>query len=243
MTNFKTASHKKTKILLLLTALPLLAFLAFLFYKRQEAFIAFLTANTDRIRIWAGQHPLLAALFLILAQVFQVFLAIIPAGPFQLAAGYAFGSIYGTLISMIGSALGSILVYYLVKMYGKRFISLFFTEEKINQFLPEKLDRKWEILMVLIYLIPGSPKDLLAYIAGLTNTHQALWIFVFIFGRIPSILISSFSGNALSQQQYKTAVILMIILGIFSCLGYYIYKSLLKNKEKEQAKKQAHKWR
>ena len=224
MTYFKAVRHKKLKIV----------FLVFLFYKRQETLAAFLSANTDRIRIWAGQHTLLAASFLILAQVLQVFLAIIPAGPFQLAAGYAFGSVYGTLISLIGSAVGSILVYYLVKIYGKRVVSLFFSEEKINQFLPEKLDRKWEILMVLIYLIPGSPKDLLAYLAGLTNTHQALWIFIFIFGRVPSILISSFSGNALGQQQYKTAVILLIILGCLSCLGYFVYNYLLKNKENKR---------
>ena len=234
MTNFKTIQHKKLKLFLFLTALPLLILLAFLFYRRQEAFIVFLTANTKHIRIWAGQHTLLAVSVLIFAQVFQVFLAIIPAGPFQLAAGYAFGSVYGTLISLIGSAVGSILVYYLVKIYGKRVVSLFFSEEKINQFLPEKLDRKWEILMVLIYLIPGSPKDLLAYLAGLTNTHQALWIFIFIFGRVPSILISSFSGNALGQQQYKTAVILLIILGCLSCLGYFVYNYLLKNKENKR---------
>ena len=234
MTYFKAVRHKKLKIVLFLTAMPLLIFLVFLFYKRQETLAAFLSANTDRIRIWAGQHTLLAASFLILAQVLQVFLAIIPAGPFQLAAGYAFGSVYGTLISLLGSAVGSILVYYLVKIYGKRVVSLFFSEEKINQFLPEKLDRKWEILMVLIYLIPGSPKDLLAYLAGLTNTHQALWIFIFIFGRVPSILISSFSGNALGQQQYKTAVILLIILGCLSCLGYFVYNYLLKNKENKR---------
>lgn len=243
MINFKAVRHKKLKIVLFLTAMPLLIFLVFLFYKRQEAFVAFLSANTDRIRIWAGQHTLLAAFFLILAQVLQVFLAVIPAGPFQLAAGYAFGRVYGTLISIIGSAVGSIFVYYLVKTYGKRVVSLFFSEEKINQFLPEKIDRKWEALMVLIYLIPGSPKDLLAYLAGLTNTQQALWIFVFIFGRVPSILISSFSGNALGQQQYKTAVILLIILGGLSCLGYFVYNYLLKNKENIRVEKESHKRR
>ena len=231
MTNFKTIQHKKLKLFLFLTALPLLILLAFLFYRRQEAFIVFLTANTKHIRIWAGQHTLLAVSVLIFAQVFQVFLAIIPAGPFQLAAGCAFGSFYGTLISVIGSALGSILVYYLVKKYGKKVVSLFFSEDKINQFIPETMDRKWEGLMVLIYLIPGSPKDLLAYAAGLTNTHQALWILVFILGRIPGILISSISGNALGQQRYKTAVICLLFLCALSCIGYFIYNYLLKNKE------------
>ncbi len=231
MTSFKTIHHKKLKIFLVLTALPLLALLVFLFFRRQEAYIAFLAANTDLIRDWAGHHVLTAVSILLLAQIFQVVLAVIPAGPFQLAAGCAFGSFYGTLICAIGSALGSILVYYLVKIYGKKVVSLFFSEEKTDQFLPEKLDRRWEGLMVLIYLIPGSPKDLLAYIAGLTNTHQALWIIVFILGRIPGILISSISGNALGQQNYKTAVICLILLCVLSCLGYFIYNHLLKNNE------------
>ena len=232
MTYFKTMKNKKLKIFLCFLLLAALTFLAVYIYRRQDYYINYLTSHGDQVRQWAGQHTILAVTILILGQIIQVFLAIIPAGPLQMAAGYAFGTFYGTLISAAGSALGSILVYSLVKLYGKKWITFFISEEKIDQFLPEKLDGKWELLMILIYLIPGSPKDIITYIAGLTETHPALWMVLFLFGRIPSILAASLSGSALGKQQYKMALLSLAVISILSFTGYLIYKKLMEKKDR-----------
>ena len=231
MTYFKSMKHKKLKIFLCLLVLAALTLLFIYLYQRQDYYFSFLSSHGDQVRHWAGQHTLLAVSLLILGQVIQVFMAIIPAGPLQMAAGYAFGTFYGTLISALGSALGSILVYSFVKIYGKKWITFFLSEEKLDKFMPEKLDRKWELLMTLIYLIPGSPKDIITYIAGLTETHPALWIFLFLFGRIPSILAASLSGHALGNQQYKMALLSLAAIGLLSSIGYIIYKKLMDKKD------------
>ena len=231
MAYFKTIYHKKYKIILGISALAALTVLGIYIYHRQSSFLHYLSSHGEQVRLWAEQHPLPAVTLLILSQVIQVLLAVIPAGPMQIAAGYAFGPFYGTLISAAGSALGSILVYSLVKRYGKRVLCLFIDEEKIDAFLPETLDRKWEALMVLTYLIPGSPKDMITYIAGLTETHPALWIFLFLFGRIPSILAASFSGHALGTRQYRMAALCLAAIILISLLGYLFYRYLMNSKK------------
>ena len=81
----------------------------------------------------------------------QIFLAFLPGEPLELAAGFLFGSVGGTLLCLVGSLLGTALVYLLVQRYGKRLVTVFFKQEQLNEFtgvLKKRNSMLWIFLLL-----------------------------------------------------------------------------------------------
>ena len=66
-------------------------------------------------------------------------------------------------------------------------------------------------LFWLIFTVPGTPKDLLCYFAGLTDLPWGTWLLIATVGRLPSIVTSTVGGSALGEQNYRAAVIAFAI--------------------------------
>jgi len=82
---------------------------------------------------------------------------------------------------------------------------------------------KLETTIFLLFIIPGIPKDILVYIAGLTPIKPTLFFIIITFARTPAMLGSSFIGAEIQSDQYIIAVIVSVIASILFVLGY-IYK-------------------
>ena len=151
-------------------------------------------------------------------------MAIIPGEPIELGAGYAFGIWKGSLICDFATTLASVLIFLLVRRFGVSFIELFVSREKLEtvKFLND--NKKVESILFLLFLIPGTPKDLLSYFAGLTRIKLSHWIFICGVGRFPAIFLSCISGSALSAAQYELAVAAMILIVVCSVGGTLIYR-------------------
>ena len=155
--------------------------------------------------------------------VLQVIVAVIPGGPFEIASGYAFGVVWGTVICDIGTTLGSLLVFLLVRRFGKDFIELFFSKAQIDSVKFLKTNEKSTFLIFLFFLIPGTPKDLLSYLVGLMDMKVSTWVMITAVGRLPAILLSSLSGSALNSQRYEIFAIAMAAALVLSILGMIFY--------------------
>ena len=66
-------------------------------------------------------------------QILQVFIALIPGEFVEIGMGYAYGWLNGTLLSLLGVAIGSTMIFMLVKKYGIRLVEVFVPIEKINK--------------------------------------------------------------------------------------------------------------
>lgn len=157
---------------------------------------------------------------------FQVVFAFIPGEPFELFAGYAFGSVPGLVLCMTGSWLGSAVVFLLTRKFGVKFVELFFSMDKINsvKFLRNK--KKMYMLTFLAFFIPGTPKDLLSYAAGLTPINFWTYMLLSSVARIPSVITSTVSGSAFGTKKYVFGIIVFAITGIISIIGILIYNKL-----------------
>jgi membrane protein DedA with SNARE-associated domain len=73
-------------------------------------------------------------------------------------AGYAFGIWEGTLLCLVGAVIGSIIVFALVRHFGVKLVEVFYPREKIMslRFLQNK--KRMNLLVILILLIPGTPR-------------------------------------------------------------------------------------
>ena len=226
-------TEKQKKAFAILTVSVLVLFMAAVtvfigfplmrFIKRPEDFRAWI----DGFGIWGN-------IVFVAVTVFQVIFAIIPGEPLELGAGYAFGFLEGTALCILGTTLGGILVFLLVKKFGIRLVEIFFPIEKIRSlwFLRSEKRRNW--ITFLVFAIPGTPKDLLCYFVGLTDMKLGTWILISTVARIPSIVTSTVSGASLGEREYLLAGIALALTAAISIAGILIYKKIIQPKKKSK---------
>jgi uncharacterized membrane protein YdjX (TVP38/TMEM64 family) len=171
-------------------------------------------------------------LILLGLQVLQVFIALIPGELVESAAGYIFGPLIGTLICYIGIAIASVLIFRLTRRYGVKLVEVFITREKLLELRFLNTQRKRNRLLFLLYFIPGTPKDLLTYFAGLTDIPFNEFLTISLTARLPSIVTSTIGGHMLGSSNYWGAVVMYGITGIASITGLWLYNSHAKKHQK-----------
>ncbi len=153
------------------------------------------------------------------AQIMQIVICIIPGQALQLAAGYLFHFWLGLILSLFGAALGTVATYYLAKLLGHDAMHLIFGEEKISNALNRINSKKGVIVVFLIYLIPGIPKDLCTYAAGLSEMKLKPFLIISLIGRTPGMMGSLLIGRQLQTGGYTSAAIIGGIALLFFLLG------------------------
>ena len=160
--------------------------------------------------------------------VLQVIVAFIPGEPIELAAGYAFGFIEGTLLTLAGFLIGSLLIFLLVRKFGVKLVEVFFPMEKINQFSFLKNPKKTKTLAFILMLIPGTPKDFLSYFAGLTQLEMKTWLLIVAVGRLPSLITSTATGAAAGEKNYILSAVMLCITLLLTVAGIVYYRIICK---------------
>ena len=163
----------------------------------------------------------------------QVLVALIPGEPLELCGGYAFGAVAGTLWCLAGAVAGSVAVFALVRKFGRDLVEIFFSREKLMSLRFLHSSPKRDLLFWVIFTLPGTPKDLLCYFAGLTDLPWRHWLLICSVGRLPAIITSALSGNALGEQNYLTAVIVFGVTFALSAVGLLIYRAIQKRHEQK----------
>ncbi len=175
---------------------------------------------------WLSQLPVLlsryrrqAAFILIALQILQVIICIVPGQPIQFAASYMFGITKGYLISVTGAVIGAFIAFYISGLLGKDAVCTLFGREKVEDYRRKLNSGRGLMAVLLIYLIPGIPKDLTAYAAGISDMRIRPFLLVSTIGRSPAMLGSLLIGHFFSRGNYKAvaalAVITVILLIIF----------------------------
>ncbi len=179
-------------------------------------------------RSYVEEKGILGALIFMLMVIIQIILAFIPGEPFEIAAGFAFGITWGTIYCMAAAVIGSMAVFFLVRKYGMRLAGLFFSEEKLRSLDFLKSSPKRSFLFFILFMIPGTPKDLLCYYAGMTDLSPKMWLLICSVGRFPSVITSIVGGDAIGSQNYAFAVGTFIVTIIISGLGVLAYQAIMK---------------
>lgn len=227
-------SIKKKRWIAILILTAFLAGSILAFWEVGKPLIQFVS-DSERLRLWVDDNWFWSRLAYIGIIILQIVVAIIPGEPFEIAAGYAFGAIEGTIICMLGSALGGTLVFLLVRKFGIKLVEVFVSVDKINSLKFLQDDKKRDILIFLLFFIPGTPKDALSYFAGLTKMDLKTWILITTIAKFPSIVTSTIGGNAIGMEKYLFAIIVFVITFLISGAGLLFYNHYTKKKQAEIA--------
>lgn len=188
-----------------------------------------LVSNPQQIQTWV-QSPLGPLIFVGIRTI-QTILTILPAEAVEICAGYAFGPILGLLWCTIGSAAGTAIIYFFTRFFGVRLVSRLIPIEKLCPIPFLANTRQRNLFTFLLFIIPGTPKDTLTYLLGLTAMPLPSFLVISSIARIPSILTSTLCGTALGSQKYLTAGVIFGVTALVSFVGFVIYRRLSKTEK------------
>jgi len=216
---------KKQKALRLGAAAVFLAFLFLVGWYIGVPMIR-LAKDPQAFREWVDASGAAGRILFVGMVIIQVLVAFIPGEPVELAAGYAFGVLEGSLLTMAGFLIGSWIIFILVRRFGVKLVEVFFPKEKILQIGFLKNPKKAQVLSFILMMIPGTPKDFLSYFAGLTPLTLRQWLTIVGIARLPSLLTSTITGAAAGQENYLLSAVMLVITLALSGFGILYYRSL-----------------
>lgn len=228
-TDTPTKLDKRRKILAVLKLIALAVILVgvplYIYFFHHDLIDSF--SNIKELEQTIRSYRSQSILIYIAAQVIQVVLSVIPGQALQFAGGYLFGTLLGLLFSVIGIAIGSTLAYYVARILGRDAVHLFFGKRKVTEMLDLMNSPKGLIVTFIIFLIPGVPKDLCSYAAGLSQLKLRPYLIVSMIARIPGMLGCLIIGQQVGAGGYTSAAVIAAIALVLLLLGVIFRKRIL----------------
>ena len=155
----------------------------------------------------------------ILMQIIQVVIFFIPGHPIEIIGGYLFGVSWGTILSVVGIAAGSAILFVISKALNKNIKTRYTLKNKKSIKLKQMLNStKINIVVFFLYLIPGVPKDNLIYVCALTQISIESFLLYSMAGRTPGIIMASAIGAEIGNKNLTTLIIITAIMTVIFVL-------------------------
>jgi len=172
----------------------------------------------DTVSAWGWMAPLV----FIGIQALQVIVSPIPGEITGPVGGALFGTTWGVVYSSVGLTIGTLICFGLGRLWGEPLIRPWLSEHHWSK-MSFIVEAEGAIICLILYLIPGFPKDAISYLFGISPMPFWLFAIVSTVGRIPGTWISSYFGAHVGDQQYVyAAVFIALVMG--ACLPLYYYR-------------------
>lgn len=202
-------------LILIVVLIPL-----YLYFYQQDFLMRFRDFND--IVSFLERYKLQSIPIYIILQIAQIVISVLPGQFFQLAAGYLYTFWPALLFSCIGAFLGTTITFWLAKGLGSDFVHIFFEKDKTEDYVKRLNSKKAYTIVFLLYAIPGIPKDVVSYAAGLSEMKYKPFIILSTIGRLPGMMGSIIIGSMWHKEEYVGMIILAIIavVAFCSCIIY-----------------------
>lgn len=230
--------NKKKILKVILTVLSIVLFMGLIIYLlpvmkgllTQEGRLAF----KERLDgMGAGKFGIMFAL-----EVAQILLVVLPGEPLEILAGMCFGTIWGTIFIMATACFTTTIIFLLIRKFGRAYVEEFFKKDKLDKIENSKFfkdQKNIEIIMTILFIIPGTPKDLLVYLGGLLPIKPVRFILISTFARFPSVITSTLIGASLLNGNVLMSIIIYIATFLITVIFIFIVNKFDKNKVASEA--------
>ncbi|MCR8851244.1 TVP38/TMEM64 family protein [Lysinibacillus sp. FSL R7-0073] len=195
--------------------------------------------TVENIELVAAQYRTLGPVIGLLLPFLEAFLPFLPLVVFVVANASAFGLWLGFLLSWLGSAAGSYVVFLLVRHFGKHPRLRFITGSKKVQKLIKWVDMNGISPLFVLLCFPFTPSVIVNIVAGLSHIHKKFYFVVLLAGKFVMILGMSVLGYDL--KSLLTSPVKLIIAAVAIVILWFIGKLIEKrlNARVERDLKQA----
>lgn len=176
--------------------------------------------TAEYIEDWTSRFGFFGWLIIVLINVLQIVIAFLPGEPVELATGVLYGGFWGAVLCVIGVVIGETIVFKLTRRYGLSLVNKIFRRD-VQEMKIFQDEERLEAVTFVLFLLPGTPKDVLTYVAGLSKISMKTFLGITVLARFPSIVSSTIiGGSAISGDFTLTywAVVITTILGFLGIL-------------------------
>ncbi len=172
----------------------------------------------------------------------------IPSTVIVLAGGYVYGTLVGTILSVVGMVFGSILSFYAVKWMGEPLLEKMVDKHHIAHF-NHIFKKRGNTAVLISYAIPVFPSDAVSLILGLTNIRFSHFLWLLILGNIPRAVITNSLGQDLYSGFTWVSIIslslaaVFIVIAIFREKAKFLFFKELHSLRKEERKVEHYFWK
>lgn len=208
-----------TSILKLLLLIGIVVFIpVYIYFYHREVITSF--DSLDDVTSFLMHYKNASIPVYIVFQTLQIVISVIPGQAFQLAAGYLYRFLPGLLFSVIGAVLGTSISFYLAKFLGRDAVHILFGEEKTAYYLERLNSKRAYTLVFVLYLIPGLPKDVISYIAGVSEMKFKAFLVFSLIGRLPGMSASLLIGELYFHNHYVAmgVVAVLVVIAFIACV-------------------------
>lgn len=218
----KKLNKRRWKIRILVIVLVLIL-LGVVFYIFRDTICPFITDSEYRNQELEiiKDYGFAGKLIILGVFVLQVILFVIHYGPIAIITGSLFGPWWTLVLSTLGSSIGVIIVWYMSKKMGKKFIKNFVDVDALTEsYSPTKVKRNLFLLSSAM-LFPGAPKAIFAYVAPFTGIK--IWQFLIINAvcKMPMTLLNASIGYGLVSGHWLFTIITGAVSLVTSLIGFY----------------------
>lgn len=238
-------SKKKSKtIKLIIFITVILILIGFTIYLFPIVKSLFNPEGREVFKVQIQESGVKGALMLLGLELAQILMPIIPGEPIEILAGMCYGTLGGFVFITISVLLITTFIFFMVRKFGRDFLYTMISKEKIDKIENSKLfknPKKIEYIMLILFFIPGTPKDLLTYIAGILPINPLRFILISTLARFPSTISSTIAGSTLVEGNWYIGiamyVFIFVIVGIIMLLAKKFDKSNITKEILEESKK------
>lgn len=226
------SNHKsKTPLLISLLVLGSLTGSYFLIPSFQdfsnEAFRVLASGDRNYTRQWVEQFGLWGPVVLILAQIVQMFLFIVPTILIMIVSILAYGPWLGSLIALIGIVTASIIAYIIGRSASNPLLNKLLgagTRAKMVEYV----NKYGAWLVVIARVNPILSNDAVSFVSGIVRLHFIKFMVATVLATIPLLALISYIGA--DDQRLKNGMYWISGITLVLAIVYYSYKYYIRNK-------------
>lgn len=137
-----------------------------------------------KMKAYLANKQIIGPIVFILIQIIQVVIPIIPGGVSLLGGVIFFGPLWGFVYNYVGICVGSIILFFLARYYGRPFILHLVSEQTYEKYMKwTKNQKKFNCFFALCIVAPAAPDDVLCMIAGLTEMKFSTYLLIILLGK------------------------------------------------------------
>lgn len=178
-----------------------------------------LFSDQEQIKSFVASFGHGAPAIFIIIQILQVLFAPFPGEATGFIGGFLFGTAKGFIYSSIGLTAGSWINFSIGRFMGKRFVRKLIPENQLDR-LDKIVKRQGVIVLFILFVFPGFPKDYLCIFLGLSALPLKVFIILAGIGRMPGTLMLSLQGSYVFEQRYGLFALIMTLCLIIIFLAY-----------------------
>ena len=145
-------------------------------------------------------------------------LSFVPTLPLNLAAGFLWGTFYGTILTLFGAGLGSLVAFYASRYFLKKKFVRFFKGKLWDDLNEELANKEWQVV-AFTRLNPIFPFGPTSYFFGITKIRVQNFIVPTVVCIVPAAMAFSAIGASienfvLNEGSQKLYMSLMLASGL-----------------------------